>query len=679
MNKNTPNPLQSQFEKLWQLTTGIPEVRVAIIDGSADLQHPCLVSANLTQASIFGSSEPLNAPTQHGTSVTSIIMGQHQHGIYGIAPNVSGTVIPIFFEDEKGVILPASQLDLARAIDQAIDLGAHIINISGGELDETGEPEGLLAQALEKCQKNNILVVAATGNNGCQCLHIPAASPAVLAVGAMDESGQPLDFSNWGSAYQINGILAHGKNLSVALSGGGITQKTGTSFATPVVSGAAALLLSLQKLHGKNPDPLAISKALLQSAIPCPDHSKNECQKYLAGLLDLPGALELLFQHDQLISSNLKSNQTTFINHKKNNIMDNLSENTTEVGLTENDLSNENIGIHVAELPEINPIETNLEYAAKGKVPVLTPSGIEASDCGCGGKTKGNPRPVPQIAYALGNLGFDFATETRRDSFLAANVNVYNPQDVLTHLQNNTHETGELIWTLSQESIPIYAIYPLGPFAHETYKKILELFESELVNGADRVSIPGMVSGKTTLLSGQVVPTIIPSIRGMFSWNTPTLVELVFNDHFEKDGSGNIVRDGNGIAKLLPQYDTGGADHATHLANAADLSNFLERIYYELRNLGVSPQDRAINFSATNAFQAGKVFQEAFDDNMQLSNITAERSPTGRPGTISYDVKLIFFDPAQRFNKAKKVYRWTVDVSEEIPVQVGKVRDWFEY
>ena len=55
------------------------------------------------------------------------------------------------------------------------------------------------------CEDNNVLVVAAAGNDGCACLHVPAAVPSVLAVGA---DGKPLETSNWGEAYRSNGILA---------------------------------------------------------------------------------------------------------------------------------------------------------------------------------------------------------------------------------------------------------------------------------------------------------------------------------------------------------------------------------------------------------------------------------------------------------------------------------------
>jgi len=57
---------------------------------------------------------------------------------------------------------------------------------------------------------------------------------ALLAVGAMDERGHPLDFSNWGDAYQQQGILAPGENILGAKPGGSTERLSDTSFATPI-------------------------------------------------------------------------------------------------------------------------------------------------------------------------------------------------------------------------------------------------------------------------------------------------------------------------------------------------------------------------------------------------------------------------------------------------------------
>ena len=133
----------------------------------------------------------------------------------------------------------------------------------------TDEAEGVLAHALELCEDNNVLVIAAAGNDGCECLHVPAAVPSVLAVGALDASGMPLKTSNWGEAYLANGVLAPGERILGATSGGDTARLTGSSFATPMVSGIVALLLSIQRANGLEINPSAVREAILASAVPC--------------------------------------------------------------------------------------------------------------------------------------------------------------------------------------------------------------------------------------------------------------------------------------------------------------------------------------------------------------------------------------------------------------------------
>ena len=227
----------------------------------------------------------------HGTHNASVIFGQHDGAIKGIAPRCRGLSVPIFNDGVDGSIAPCSQLDLARAITQAVQGGAHIINISGGELSPSGTAHPILADAVQNCADNNVLIVAAVGNDGCDCLHIPGALPAVLAVGAMNAEGQPLDFSNWGERYQTQGILAPGENIPGASPGSGITAKSGTSYATPLVAGITALLLSLQRKRGEQPDPHAVREAILGSAVGCDEQTVSECRRLLAGRLNIQGAI----------------------------------------------------------------------------------------------------------------------------------------------------------------------------------------------------------------------------------------------------------------------------------------------------------------------------------------------------------------------------------------------------
>jgi hypothetical protein len=114
-----------------------------------------------------------------------------------------------------------------------------------------------------------------------------------------------------------------------------------------------------------------------------------------------------------------------------------------------------------------------------------------------------------------------------------------------------------------------------------------------------------------------------------------------------------------------------------HAQRKAGVRNFLDRVYHGLRNLGLTPQDRAINFAATNAFAFAKVYEAALKGKMELESVNVVRSPICRPGSDCWDVEVYFFYPERQVQTVRRVYRFTVDVSDTVPVTVGPTRSWF--
>jgi cyanobactin maturation PatA/PatG family protease len=275
-----------------------------------------------------------------------------------------------------------------------------------------------------------------------------------------------------------------------------------------------------------------------------------------------------------------------------------------------------------------------------------------------------------QLVYALGTLGYDFGSEARRDTFkqlmpafdlgggTMVPANPYDARQMADYLASDISEARSLIWTLNIELTPVYAIEPKGPFAREAYLALQELLAGQIQpNSSDdyieRVSIPGILSGRTIkLFSGQVVPVIEPqSTRGLYGWKINNLVNAAFAQVQVAEGEANEE------------------------AMRRTLDSFLNRIYYDLRNLGTTSQDRALNFAATNAFQATVTFGEAVAEGMELDSITVEKSPFCRLDSDCWDVKLKFFDP-ENSRRAKKIFRFTIDVSDLIPVTLGEVKSW---
>jgi cyanobactin maturation PatA/PatG family protease len=649
---------QAQLELIWRDTMGDPAIKVAILDGGVDGSHPSFAGADLTflPGMVTSDQEP-GLMTVHGTHVASVIVGQHSGPVRGVAPRCSALILPIFSNDKRTV----DQLNLARAIEQAMEAGAHIINISGGEFSHSGEPDTMLAKVLETCWRENRLIVAAAGNNGCSCLHIPAATRSVLAVGALDQQDHPLSSSNWGDIYQSNGVVAPGENILGAAPGNSTIRLTGTSFAAPIVSGLAALCLSAQLQSGRKPDPRAVREAILATATPCNPTHESSCARFLKGRLNITATYTFIRQGE----------------------FTNMAENTSEVAAVEKGapgIQPSAISAPAAEPPipqtlpsggSQGPAETPFLVASPETTPGIqascetTPNTVTPS-CAC--KSRHKQPPV----FAIGTIGYDFGTEARRDTFRqlmppqapATVPNPYDPRQMVSYLEANPWEAESLIWTLNLELTPMYAIEGEGPFADKVYELLRTSLSGQVQPGdskdfIERVSAPGFLSARTVrLYSGQVVPVLVPEYRGMFQWNINNLI----------DGAVNAV-----ISQ--PQFKAQ-AGTATVDSHKATLRGFLDRIYYDLRNLGQTSQDRALNYTATNAFQAAQVWLQQSKP-YTLDGISVQKSPYCRVDSDCWDVKLSFFDP-ENDRVAREVYRFTIDVSDVTPVTMGEIRHWKE-
>jgi cyanobactin maturation PatA/PatG family protease len=635
------------LKELQKQTKGAAEITVAILDGVVDTDHPCFNGADLTRLpTLVQHQATAGQMSTHGTHIASLIFAQPNSDIQGIAPQCRGLLVPVFSDDNRKL----SQLDLARAIEQAAENGAKVINISGGALTDMGEAEDWLIRAVEMCNERNILLVAAAGNDGCECLQVPAALPAVLAVGAVDARGHPLDFSNWGETYQSQGILAPGENILGAKPGGGTIQMSGTSFAAPIVAGVAALLLSLQVQRGETPNPHAVREALLKSALPCQYADSENEPKCLAGLLNISGAIKHLT--GETMSETIETQATV----EASGCGCGGTPETTEVQRQNLELSAATSApvIPVAQIP--NPVITSQGVS----MPETTNKPVTPSQAA---------EPAGGIVYAIGTLGYDFGSEARRDTFkqlmptaviggIEVPSNPYDARQMVDYLADNLSEAKSLIWTLNLELTPIYAIEPLGSFSREVYAALQELLSGQVQaedspEYIERVSIPGRITGRTVrLFSGQVVPVIEPdSPRGIYGWHINTLVSAAI----EAVGAEQTEAQESQMRRTL--------------------SSFLNRIYYDLRNLGQTSQDRALNFAATNAFQAAQTFSEAVGAGMELDSINVSKSPFCRMDSDCWDVQLKFFDP-ENSRRARKIFRFTIDVSDLIPVTLGEVRSW---
>ena len=250
---------------------GDPRIKVAVLDGPVDVSHPCFDGATIEIPWGMPKTAPGSPASCHGTHIASILFGQPGSPVHGLVPCCRGLILPIF-RDTGEMDVSCTQRDLARAILAAIDQGAHIVAISGGEPGTPEAADAFLVEAIGRCLEDNVLVVAAAGNDGASLAHIPAAMSGVLAVGACDLNGKPLSFSNFAEVYTDHGILAPGSEIVGAVPGGGVVSRSGTSFAVPIVAGLAARMLAETVQRGDIPNPVAVGRSLIANAVGCGEY-----------------------------------------------------------------------------------------------------------------------------------------------------------------------------------------------------------------------------------------------------------------------------------------------------------------------------------------------------------------------------------------------------------------------
>jgi len=301
--------------------------------------------------------------------------------------------------------------------------------------------------------------------------------------------------------------------------------------------------------------------------------------------------------------------------------------------------------------------------------------------------------------FAIGIVGFDFGTEARRDVFrqamsstvregsppIVSPPNPYDARQLSEYLDDNPWDSNKLIWTLELDGTPVYALETESDFAGEVYttprltpdlvssSKVYRELTRALRNHAmppeddnyvSRVSIPGVLTTKTRrLFSGQEVPVLKTQAQGLFTWNETALVQAVVRA-VEQDR-----------VEASPPEEPVSPDNV-----ALIVRNFLDKIYYQLRNLGQSPPDRALNFAATNAF----IFAEGVRQGLlsaryvpgerknlyTLDTIDVVKSPYCRMDSDCWDVRVTFFD-AEEVRRARVVYQYTIDVSDVMPVSLA--------
>jgi subtilisin family serine protease len=237
----------------WDVTTGSAAVVAADLDSGVDGTHPDLAGKLVAgwdyTTGTAGTGQALDVATNsdqvgHGTATAGVIGATTDNATDVASLGWLTSVMPVKVGDQNGVLSSNSALGMRWAADH----GAKVINASYGSPCSDANEQAAASYA----QGKGLLVVAAGGNEAQSGDRpdYPAAYPGVLAIAATDANNAPTSYSNFGSYIDMaapggvgDGIAAH--DILVLQPSNAVALEAGTSFATPLVSAAGALLFAV--------------------------------------------------------------------------------------------------------------------------------------------------------------------------------------------------------------------------------------------------------------------------------------------------------------------------------------------------------------------------------------------------------------------------------------------------
>jgi len=224
----------------WDVVTGSQEIIIAVIDSGVKLDHPEFVGRLVPGYDYINRDSEADDDSGHGTHVAGILAAglDNGEGVAGVCPNCRLMPVKVLNEDNLG-----SWSQLAQGILFAVDHGARIINLSLG----ASTPSGTLASAVDYALESGVVVIAAAGNYASDAPFYPAALEGVIAVGATTSKNTRWSKSDFGEYIDLTapGELIYSTYHNLNNIYHGYTYMSGTSMATPFVSGVAGLILSV--------------------------------------------------------------------------------------------------------------------------------------------------------------------------------------------------------------------------------------------------------------------------------------------------------------------------------------------------------------------------------------------------------------------------------------------------
>jgi hypothetical protein len=239
----------------WDVTTGLPEVVIAIVDSGVDPSHPDLAGAVRAGYDFVDDDADAgeSARNGHGTAVAGAAAARANNGVGGVGTCFACSILPLRVIGADGIAL---NVNTAAAIDYAVDHGAAVVNAS---IYGERSPQ-VLRDAIVRARAAGVLVVAAAGNEASTTPEFPAAFPEAISVASATPAGERAPFTSYGDWVKFAGPDC----APITTLGGGSGVGCATSVSTPLVAGVVALL------RGRAPFATAddLERALVETARP---------------------------------------------------------------------------------------------------------------------------------------------------------------------------------------------------------------------------------------------------------------------------------------------------------------------------------------------------------------------------------------------------------------------------
>ena len=241
----------------WDITTGSPDVIIAVVDSGVDASHPELAGAVLPGHDFVENGPPGVPRDGHGTGVAGAAAARANNGLGGAGTCFRCSVLPLRVVGNDGI---AFNTTTARAIDYAVDHGAAVVNASiyGPNFSEP------LRRAIQRARAAGVLVVAAAGNEGDSTPQYPAAFPETISVGASTYAGARASFSSYGSWVGF----AAPECAPISVLGGTSGVGCMTSVSSPLVAGIIGLMRARAPFAGADEVEMALIKSALARPVP---------------------------------------------------------------------------------------------------------------------------------------------------------------------------------------------------------------------------------------------------------------------------------------------------------------------------------------------------------------------------------------------------------------------------